>query len=63
MHASGEQILFQDADGASTLEDIEKLQDVIKEDGIAIGSRAHLVATNVVIKVGLCTLLIEVSLY
>jgi hypothetical protein len=51
MHASGEHILFQDADGASKLEDLELLQNVIKSGGVAIGSRAHLVSTNAVVKV------------
>jgi dolichyl-phosphate beta-glucosyltransferase len=46
--ASGERILFADADGATEIRDLEKLEDAfeqaraIQEGVIACGSRAHL---------------------
>jgi dolichyl-phosphate beta-glucosyltransferase len=55
--ARGEYILFADADGASCFEDIVKLEDAIKKAskdglGVAIGSRAHMVKSEAVVKVG-----------
>jgi dolichyl-phosphate beta-glucosyltransferase len=61
LHARGERILMVDADGASQFEDLEKLwegldgversQDGGEKLGVAIGSRAHLVGTEAVVKV------------
>lgn len=56
-HARGQYVLFADADGASTFEDLSKLMKACKEvediygRGIAIGSRAHMVGQDAVIKV------------
>jgi len=50
MHAVGKRILFQDADGASRLEDLAMLENGMQNNGIAIGSRAHLVGTDVTVK-------------
>lgn len=56
LHARGRRVLFVDADGASQFSDLEllwKAMDKIEEDGqaIAVGSRAHLVDTEAVVKV------------
>jgi dolichyl-phosphate beta-glucosyltransferase len=56
MHARGERLLMVDADGASRFEDLEKLwkeMDLVERHGyaMAIGSRAHLVKTEAVVKV------------
>jgi len=57
MHARGERILFVDADGATRFSDLETLwlkMDEREQDGqpvIAIGSRAHLVNSEAVVKV------------
>ena len=56
MHARGERLLMVDADGASRFEDLELLweeMDRVEIDGyaVAVGSRAHLVKTEVVVKV------------
>jgi len=55
LHARGHHILMVDADGASNFSDLEELwkeMDAIKRDGhaISVGSRAHLVGTNAVVK-------------
>jgi dolichyl-phosphate beta-glucosyltransferase len=55
LHARGERLLMVDADDASKFADLEKLWegiDEIEKDGmgIAIGSRAHLVGTDAVVK-------------
>ncbi|KDQ19600.1 glycosyltransferase family 2 protein [Botryobasidium botryosum FD-172 SS1] len=55
LHARGERILMVDADGASRFEDLEKLweeMDKIEKDGqgVVVGSRAHLVGTEAVVK-------------
>lgn len=56
-HARGEYVLFADADGASRFEDLGKLiegcEDVVdgSNRGVAIGSRAHLVGSEAVVKV------------
>lgn len=58
-HARGQYIVFADADGASRFSDLGKLVDGCKtiEDidgrGVAIGSRAHLVGSEAVVKVRL----------
>jgi len=59
MHARGERILFVDADGATRFSDLEALWGKMnekerEEEGsplIAIGSRAHLVNSEAVVKV------------
>ena len=55
MHGRGRRLLMVDADGASRFEDINLLweaMDKFDEDAsIAIGSRAHLVKTEAVVKV------------
>ena len=56
-HARGRYVLFADADGASRFEDLEMLVRacVDVEDGegrgVAVGSRAHLVGGDAVVKV------------
>jgi len=55
LHARGERILMVDADGASRFEDLEMLwkeMDKIEKDGqgVVVGSRAHLVGTEAVVK-------------
>jgi dolichyl-phosphate beta-glucosyltransferase len=56
-HARGERVLFADADGASRFADLELLQDAMDQavasDGHAmvVGSRAHLVNSDAVVKV------------
>ncbi|CAL1713951.1 unnamed protein product [Somion occarium] len=56
LHGRGRRLLFADADGASRFEDLELLwaaMDKIARDdraAIAIGSRAHLVKTEAVVK-------------
>lgn len=57
LHASGERLLMADADGASRIEDLEglwKAMDVLSpnnEAAMVIGSRAHLVKSEAVVKV------------
>ena len=56
LRARGEYILFADADGATAVHEIANLERQVKQiekDGLAvgIGSRAHLVSTDVVVKV------------
>lgn len=58
LHARGERLLMVDADGASRFEDLEllwKAMDDIQKDerAIAVGSRAHMVNTEAVVKVHL----------
>ncbi|KAL7752245.1 dolichyl-phosphate beta-glucosyltransferase [Sorochytrium milnesiophthora] len=51
--ASGELVLFADADGATRFSDLELLEERIKTlgvNGVAVGSRAHLVKTDAVVK-------------
>lgn len=56
-HVRGEYAIFADADGASKFEDLAKLVEGCKEvadepnRGIAVGSRAHLVGSEAVVKV------------
>lgn len=56
-HVRGQYVVFADADGASNFDDLGKLvqacQDVEDADsrGIAVGSRAHLVGSEAVVKV------------
>lgn len=57
-HVRGEYVLFADADGASRFSDVSKLIEGCEEvvdgslRGVAIGSRAHLVGSEAVVKVG-----------
>lgn len=57
-HARGQYVVFADADGASRFGDLGRLVEGCKkiEDvdgrGVAIGSRAHLVGSEAVVKVG-----------
>jgi dolichyl-phosphate beta-glucosyltransferase len=61
LHARGRRLLMADADGASRFADVESLLSALdalaptESDaaGIAIGSRAHLVKTQAVVKVRL----------
>ena len=59
LHGRGRRLLMVDADGASRFEDLELLWVEVdkleegNEAAIAIGSRAHLVNTDVVVKVSL----------
>lgn len=55
LHASGKYILFADADGATKFSDSGKLLEYLKglgenKQGIAIGSRSHMVNTDAVVK-------------
>jgi dolichyl-phosphate beta-glucosyltransferase len=56
LHAGGERLLMADADGASRIEDLEQLWKVMddiapsKTPGVAVGSRAHLVKSEAVVK-------------
>jgi dolichyl-phosphate beta-glucosyltransferase len=56
-HVRGAYVVFADADGASKFEDLTKLVEGCKEvgdessRGIAVGSRAHLVGSEAVVKV------------
>jgi dolichyl-phosphate beta-glucosyltransferase len=68
LHARGGRILMVDADGASQFEDLEllwKAADDIEKAGrsIAIGSRAHMVATEAVVKVGFVSVHISHHLF
>ncbi len=60
-HVRGEYAIFADADGASKFSDLGKLvegvEDVVdgSSRGVAIGSRAHLVGSEAVVKVCLST--------
>ncbi|KAF2456525.1 dolichyl-phosphate beta-glucosyltransferase [Lineolata rhizophorae] len=55
-HARGKYVVFADADGASRFDDLGKLVDSCKEvedakgKGVAVGSRAHLVGSEAVVK-------------
>ena len=59
LHARGERLLMVDADGASRFEDLELLWTALdrldekrpNHAAIAVGSRAHLVQTEAVVKV------------
>ena len=63
LHGRGRRLLMVDADGASRFEDLELLwadMDKISPNGeaaVAVGSRAHLVKTDAVVKVCPCSLL------
>jgi dolichyl-phosphate beta-glucosyltransferase len=48
--ASGENILFADADGASKFDNYSKLEKALEQNQVAIGSRAQMVATDAVVK-------------
>jgi dolichyl-phosphate beta-glucosyltransferase len=65
-HIRGQYVVFADADGASRFEDLGKLVEGCKavEDkfgrGVAIGSRAHLVGSEAVVKVRVNTCTISI---
>lgn len=75
-HVRGEYVVFADADGASKFEDLGKLveacRDVEDRDGrgVAVGSRAHMVGSEAVVKVclrwpwihGCMTVVMDVSI-
>lgn len=56
-HARGQYVVFADADGASKFEDLGKLVKACQEiedagaRGVAVGSRAHMVGSEAVVKV------------
>lgn len=49
--ARGKKLLFVDADGATLFSDLTKLDAALAKDGVAIGSRAHMVHSDAVVKV------------
>ena len=57
LHSSGEKLLMVDADGASRFEDLELLWKAVgdlvpsNEAAVVVGSRAHMVKTDAVVKV------------
>lgn len=57
-HVRGKYVIFADADGASRFEDLGRLIQACQEvedaegRGVAVGSRAHLVGSEAVVKVG-----------
>lgn len=64
MVARGEMILFADADGATQFSDLDLLITNLnklsyKSDGyaVSVGSRAHMVSTDAVVKVNKTTVL------
>jgi dolichyl-phosphate beta-glucosyltransferase len=67
-HVRGEYAIFADADGASKFEDLAKLVEGCKEvadepkRGISVGSRAHLVGSEAVVKVCLFDIDLERNL-
>ncbi|KAJ3997693.1 glycosyltransferase family 2 protein [Lentinula boryana] len=58
LYSGGKQLLMVDADGASRFQDLERLWDAMDEitgrdeagEGVVVGSRAHLVKTEAVVK-------------
>jgi dolichyl-phosphate beta-glucosyltransferase len=59
LYAGGKRLLMADADGASRIEDLERLWKAMDEiasgdaSGVVVGSRAHLVKSEAVVKVRL----------
>jgi dolichyl-phosphate beta-glucosyltransferase len=57
LYGGGERLLMADADGASRIEDLEELWKKMNEiapnhvSGVVVGSRAHLVKSEAVVKV------------
>lgn len=57
LHSGGEKLLMVDADGASRFEDLELLWKAVgdlvpsNEAAVVVGSRAHMVKTDAVVKV------------
>jgi dolichyl-phosphate beta-glucosyltransferase len=57
LSANGKHVLFADADGATKFSDLEKLEKEMRkivnnnDFGVGVGSRAHLVNTDAVVKV------------
>jgi dolichyl-phosphate beta-glucosyltransferase len=68
LFAGGERLLMVDADGASRFQDLELLWDMMDKVGpggapaVVVGSRAHLVKSEAVVKVRLSGLTISPSL-
>ena len=63
IRARGKRVIFADADGATQVGDVEKLEAKLAEVqkdglGIAVGSRHHLVNTDAVVKVCLFSFLL-----
>ncbi|KAH7874880.1 nucleotide-diphospho-sugar transferase [Lentinula edodes] len=58
LHSGGQQLLMVDADGASRFQDLERLWEGMDEitggddagEGVVVGSRAHMVKTEAVVK-------------
>jgi len=55
LHSRGERVLMVDADGASRFQDLERLWQKLDNiqvgaEGVAVGSRAHMVKTEAVVK-------------
>lgn len=56
LHSRGQYILFADADGATRFSDLDMLMAAMEETekdgmGMVVGSRAHLVSSDAVVKV------------
>lgn len=68
-HVRGEYVLFADADGASKFSDLGRLVEGCEEvvdgshRGLAIGSRAHLVGSEAVVKVCLSLYIFQSCIY
>lgn len=68
-HVRGKYVVFADADGASKFEDLGKLVTACEgiEDkegrGVAVGSRAHMVGSEAVVKVRLGPILAESQVF
>lgn len=67
LYGGGERLLMVDADGASKFSDLEKLWKTMdeiapnKKPGVVVGSRAHLVKSEAVVKVCLAPLILARS--
>ena len=61
LYAGGKRLLMADADGASRIEDLEQLWKAMDEiapgdaPGVVVGSRAHLIKSDAVVKVHFST--------
>merc|ERR1712112_437583 len=67
LRARGENLLFADADGATTFSDLSKLEkcleEITKEDeGVVCGSRSHLEKESIANRTAIRTLLITASM-
>ncbi|KAJ4478435.1 Alg5-prov protein [Lentinula aciculospora] len=71
LYSSGQQLLMVDADGASRFQDIERLWEAMDDitggdeagEGVVVGSRAHMVKTEAVVKRSLIRNLLMRSLH